>query len=536
MNGIPCGAHAVARKAFALTARLNDRTGDFLRKRSAWVALALFAILAIQIRTWWVATPDALGYLSISRSVWSHDGLSRLGQRQLYYAPGFPLLISPIFLFPHKQFLLLSLARLGMALLSLLAAYFWARNLVKRPAALMLTALVAVNVSFEKLYRLPLSDLPMMMWLFWSALAMRKLLTARSAGAGAVWCGVAALLVAAAAFTRQSALAIGLGMAAALFLRATRHRISWLRATSLASLILFPTTIGLCALANWDRTLAGAHGLTYIDQIRSMSLYRQIGQGPALRSRQIAQLVILGGLTRHALPHQWRDPDLLIFLPLSALIAAGWAMLVRRFADPLLWAVPFYVALYVLWPYHQGTRFFTPILPILLTCAWPILERLRNTRWLLLTLLCFAHLTVATSRWLREIRRDGAEYRTAYPALTNLAPAIAANRGPVAAVGLSVHAQYWLVYLIDRQLDYPPRYTAPRKPLSVAVPNAVEWVVEPLGAPVPADFTSVRVAQPFRLAHRITHSTIRGNPEIRTKLSFPAVPSTPKRGTSRKSR
>ena len=89
--------------------------------------LALLVVLfGLQISTLLYPTPDAVGYLSIARSIARAHVLANRGSPQLYYSVGYPLLISPVFCFGDRPFLLLSAIHAGLALAYLAGVYVWA--------------------------------------------------------------------------------------------------------------------------------------------------------------------------------------------------------------------------------------------------------------------------------------------------------------------------------------------------------------------------------------------------------------------------
>lgn len=104
----------------ALAAR-NPTT--ILARPALWLAI-FAALLAIQIHSSWRPLPDSAGYLSIARNLAHGQGLMRLGQRHIYYAPGYPLAISPAYLFSDHPFLLISVLQWGFATATMLGIYF----------------------------------------------------------------------------------------------------------------------------------------------------------------------------------------------------------------------------------------------------------------------------------------------------------------------------------------------------------------------------------------------------------------------------
>jgi len=309
------------------------------------LTLAVILLLAMQIRDWWNPTTDAVSYFSIARSVWSGRGLTNLGDRRLHFAPGYPLLICPLFLLPHP-FLWLSIARCVFALAALVAVYRWVREMLSEYAAVFVTAATACNISFWYYYRTPLSDLPMMLWMFWAALAARRALAARAAAGVTGWCAGAAVLVAAASATRQAALAVGVGAAAVAVHEAVARRVSWRRALLTAAATLLPAALGLAALAYYDGAMAGSDlNQTYVTKLQSAlaAPLAQIAVGLHLRVADVGRLLIPGTWSSYARPGQWLDPNMLVDLPLVMLVAAGWWKLACRARDPLLWSMPLYV-------------------------------------------------------------------------------------------------------------------------------------------------------------------------------------------------
>ena len=481
---------------------LPQRDAVAAQRRRYWLWLLLAALLlallfALQVRNWWHPTPDAVAYLSIARSVWSGQGLSNLGSRQLHYAPGFPLLASPVFLSALHPILLLSLLRLGVALAALAGVYVWARRLVSPLGALALVVMAGCNVSFWQYYRTPLSDLPMMMWFFWAGVALQRLALARSRGAVIGWCLLAMVLVAAAAVTRQAAIAVGGGLAAALIQMAIQKKIGWGRAQVTLAVIVVPAVLLLAGLALYDQAMAPLGvGHTYFDEIRptAVPLWQQLLQGLHLRISEAGRLLIPGMWNTYSRPEHWLDQNLLLYLPVAALLAGGWWMLVKRSTDALVLAVPFYLGIYLLWPFDQDTRFLMPVLPLLLICLWPWWRHVRRWRGGLIAAFCGAHLLVACLQWVMEIRHDGREYADTWPQLVTLSQAADFSHEQTAARGLTPNARLWFTFLIDRRVRVLRA--------GDAVPDEVAWLIEPRNAEAQSNFDVVSATAGLRASHR----------------------------------
>ena len=469
-----------------------------------WFCIGIFAtvLFALQIRSWWSPTPDVTGYFSIARSVWAGGGLSNLGNRVLHYAPGYPLLISPAFLFGDQAFLIIALLRFVIVLVTAAAIFFWMRRLIPRPAALLLTLIVIFNVSFWRYYRVALSDLPMMMFLMLGALAARKTLTAPSTRSSLLWALCTAVLLLAGTLTRQTALTLATGFAIAAFF-ARRERRERFKFVLLTAAILLPALIAAAYVAHHDQSaIRTQKAVTYIDQLQSLKehFFTQVSTDLHLRISDIGRLLIPGMWNAHGRAGNWLDFNLIIYLPLAVLVALGWFRLARRTNDPLLWSAPFYVLFYILWPFDQDTRFFTPILPILAISLWPLLRCMAQWRFTLLAFLCAAHLGVSITLGIVETRRDGREFRQSWPALKEIALTEAGGKAPPAGQqfaerGLSPNASLWLQYLIDRPIVHVPVTGA-------EIPGDVQWLAQPASAPVPPGFSAVQSAGPFRVLRK----------------------------------
>src|SRR5262249_32015829 len=146
-----------------------------------WLAILAF-LFAVQISPSWYPTPDSCCYLSIARSMAAGHSPTNLGSSQLYYAPGYPALISPVFLLSDRPFLWLALEQWLFAMIFMLGVYHWTRQLIPS-AALLITALATVNNELWCLYRRPLSEMAFMAVLIWVMNLLNAVLRAPAARA-----------------------------------------------------------------------------------------------------------------------------------------------------------------------------------------------------------------------------------------------------------------------------------------------------------------------------------------------------------------
>lgn len=131
-----------------------------------WVSPVL-VLLAMQIKWWWEPGDDASSYLSIARHM-SQGELKLFGDSNVRWAPGYAALLAPAFWISDRPLLLISLIQFALMLALTLGVYRWFRRVTPSVAA-PLTVLVMVNVSLWQLYRMTLSEVAFMVWIFWAA-------------------------------------------------------------------------------------------------------------------------------------------------------------------------------------------------------------------------------------------------------------------------------------------------------------------------------------------------------------------------------
>src|SRR5262245_58670319 len=130
-------------------ARMHERLNAIPH---ACVLGALACLLLAQLNPWWYPTPDACSIYSMARSLAREHTLTNLGQPQLWYAPGYSILISPLFLIEDHPFIPLALTQAVFAITFMLGVYVWSRRLGRNPAV-FITALSVVNVLVLHLVR-----------------------------------------------------------------------------------------------------------------------------------------------------------------------------------------------------------------------------------------------------------------------------------------------------------------------------------------------------------------------------------------------
>ncbi len=442
--------------------------------------LLLALLLAVQISPLWYPTPDATGYLSIARSLAAGTGPTNLGSRQIYLAPGYPLLISPAFLLADEPFLVLSILHWGLAVALMLGVYVWARRHLPA-AALLLTAVVMVNVELWSLLRRTLSEtafMTLLVWeinlLHWAAAPSPQPSPLRGEGRVRGWiCTVMAVLgMIALALTRQAGLMIAAGFGLAMFLQAWRGQIARSRAVILTLSVGLPAALAVVGLARFDHAMAASSGsATYVDQIvdPSLSWADQLQEGLRLRLSEIGRLTIPGMFKAYARRGEWLNVNMAVYVPLAVVVLVGWVKWVRRTRDVFALALPFYLGLYVVWPFDQATRFTVPMLPVLLACIWSALEWLSRYRAGIFRVLLVGHLAAALGYWLVIDLPRAWEDRTQWPAVRQLAMVLRADPGPVLAAEVHPDTQWMLQFALDRRVW--------EQSSDAAVDAAIQWIV-----------------------------------------------------------
>ena len=227
-----------------------------------------------------------------------------------------------------------------------------------------------------------LSDLP---YFFASTaallLAVRLGQAGRAGGAGRIGLTVLGLSVSVAAAVMFRAAGIALVAAGLAALVTGGRRLPWRSIVGLSVAI----TAGGAAEAFWlqwalpraSQDWPGEYMDSYITQMMMKDPHRpglghatiadvvsRMGHGAVLQMARFSELV-----TRAP----WIDPlwfSPFVIIPL-VLVVAGLVDSIRQGRSTVVvWYVVFYLTLYFLWPYDEGTRFVLPIFPLLFLMAW----------------------------------------------------------------------------------------------------------------------------------------------------------------------
>lgn len=474
---------------------LEDWLADCSRRPVRWL-VTLATLLAAQISPWWYPTPDTVVYLSTARGIAVRHSLGALGNAQIVFPPGYPLLLSPAFLLGARPFLALSVIHWCMALVLMLGVYRWMRHRCP-DAALLLTGLVMLNVSVWIHYRRTLSELAFMTVLIWSVQSLDALRAANSLRTAIKRALPASALLLLLSMIREVGLLVGLGFGLAALIDTWRHRMRWRAALLLTLLVIVPAALAVAGFVRYDAAMKVASSApmgTHLDGVTypTTTLVERLTEGLRLRISEVGRLLIPGMFNAYGRPGNWLDLNVIVYVPVFILVAVGWWRFVRRQRDVFALTLPIYLFAYILWPFEAGTRYMLPMLPVLLASVWCLLEPLRQRRLSMLAVLLIGHLGVALGHWMiKEIPRARACHAQ-WDSVERLALGIGND-----SVAFSANVPPCVQFMLELSLDHLVPVSR-----NDGGDRDVRWFVTPDAAPVARGFSVSRRAAPYTLLVR----------------------------------
>lgn len=428
---------------------------DWIDAYWRWVWPWLTALLTAQIYASFRLNCDAMSYLSVARNLARHGAFINRGSPHVHFALGYPVIISPAYLFAHP-FVVIQTMHLALSVLLLAGIYRWFR-LCTGPGAALVAALVMVNVAVWDSYRQPWSENAFMPLEMWAAVLLG--MAARTRSHRQLWAAMAGavVLVMATVAVRQIGVFLAAGFAAAMLVQKLRGQISWRRA------LVCTLIVGMAAIAVFlalkiydDRTAVGSGTVSYAQLTRENLDSPDSGVIEGLRRQtgDIGRLLTPGLWKTYARQGEWWNINTILFLLVCIPIALGWWRLARATADPLALTFPFYFVFCVCFPFDNGTRYTLPMLPVLAAAIWYACQALKGRAGKeIFLVLVVLHLSVTLGFWLNN---SAIERRWAgeWPALTRAVTMIPIDQGAVAERGLPYEQWVSLMYLSDRQIDY----------------------------------------------------------------------------------
>ena len=455
VNSSSLGTTIQAARRFGV-GRFGLEDGAHRCEAHPWRVLAVLAVLmALQISPWWYATDDSHSYLSIARSIARGAGPTNLGSRHLWFSPGYPVLISPLFWLAERPFLAISIGQWLLLLAFMAGVYQWARRAVGE-AAVWITSLTVINHAVWIHFRRPLSEIAFMCFLVWTVHAWCSSLEARRSARFAARLLLASLLAAAVCLIRPVGIVLGPACCVATCLAARRGGVAWSRAAIISLAIGLATAVPVALVAAHERATASSQQRTYLDEFREAAndMLPSYSNGLQICVSDVGRLCLPGMFKTHGAPGDWTDINLLLHGPFFVLLAVGWRRWVRRQDDLLAWCLPFFVLLLTAHAIPTGARLMLPMLPALLVCFWFAIERLPAPgRHLIVAAALAAQFVVAAGYWLFVDAPRAWRNQQRWAAVDALTTAIARDPEPVAAEPLPDDAELMLELALDRRVS-----------------------------------------------------------------------------------
>lgn len=410
-------------------------------------------LLAVQVGPWWYSSIDSAGYLSLARSLARGGEPTNLGSRLWWYSPGYPALISPLFLLSKRPFLAISLCQWLLAVGLMLGVYRWARGVVGE-WAVWFAALAIVNHGFCIHFRRPLSETAFMCFLVWTINALHGLARGSTAARFGRRLSGCAVLLAALCAIRPVGIMLVPAFAAWAWSAARGLTVSWRRAAIASLVVGIAASAPVAAFVAHERSLAAElGGRSYADEFHdaARSPLESYSRGAQLCVSDIGRVCIPGFFKSHGIPGDWSDPNMLIHLPFFALVCFGWLRWRRHGNDLYQWYVPFYVLLIAAHAMDTGARLLLPLLPALLMCVWFGLPPTGARRQAVIGVALAVQLVVAVSYWLAVDLPRVRRYDQQWPAIDDLARDLADEKSP----RLGADVPHELKLMLELALDRP---------------------------------------------------------------------------------
>jgi len=488
---------------------------------------ALGLLPAVQIGPWWYSSPDSACYLSIARTLWSDEGPRSLGNPFLFYPLGYPLLLSPAYLFGERPFAAIGVVQWLAAMIAAAGIYRWALRFGP-PVAWFAVTFTVAHACFGLYYRSPLSEISFLAAFYWGAVVLDRVRTAETGRSRLGWAIGGTLLILAACQMRPNGITLAPGFAVALVVQAWRSRrenppfagggderrdgeLERMRGTAMTvrSALAYGLIIGVIAAAVFvgarridDQRAIAAGGVTQLDYMTKVQPAGVTGsyvdrsvEGVRIQLLENLRVVIPGALKTHVKAGQWAKPNTWLSMLVSIPLAVGLLRLLARSVDVMLWTAVFYLGLNVIWCGDQGGRYTLPILPVIAVSIWEcaVARRPRMARWI--PVFVALHAAAGLGYWLAIDLPRTREANARWADIDALAAQIDHDRDRVAVAGIpGPDANLWRLSL-DRQVhDWQIDSAAARA--------EVRWLVTYDQTEPPPYFEPVAMRGPYHLHHR----------------------------------
>ena len=186
------------------------------------------------------------------------DGQMRnLGSQHLFFFPGYPFLIAPLFWVSDKPIWLLSAFQWLCAIGFMVGVYWWAKSVVPQ-WAVWIAALSVLNEGVWIYCARPLTEISFMCGLIWSTHALLAASRSRSWSAAIGWGSLAAALLALTSLIRPAGIVLAAGFGLHLAWKAISHELSWVRVIALTLLCGIPGSLAIVGFLRSETATAAA--------------------------------------------------------------------------------------------------------------------------------------------------------------------------------------------------------------------------------------------------------------------------------------
>lgn len=415
--------------------------------------LAICALLlAVQIGPWWYSSIDSTGYLSMARSLARGSGPTNLGSPLLWYSPGYPALISPLFLLDDRPFLGIAAVQWLLAVGLMVGVYRWAQRL-SVDAAIWFAALTVVNHGFWIHFRRPLSEVAFICVLIWTINVLQTLTGSPGAGKFAARLTLSAMLLAMLCILRPVGIMLAPAFGAWSFIEVRNRRLNLSRGCVASLVVAVAAAAPVAVFVAHERALAKRMGgRSYSDNFQDAanSPLQSYSRGLQLCISDIGRVSIPGFFKSHGTPGDWHDPNMLIHVPFVCLVGYGWWLWRRHGNDLYQWYVPFYLLLMIAHAMDTGARLLLPLLAALMVCVWFALARLGERRQTVLGICLALQLIVGGAYWLAIDLPRARHFDRQWPHIDEMADRMASENETDLATPLPHEVQRMLELALDR--------------------------------------------------------------------------------------
>ncbi|MFO7903849.1 MAG: hypothetical protein R6U98_14390 [Pirellulaceae bacterium] len=376
-----------------------------LVRRRCWLITAMVVLYAGGISHHWRPFPDSASYLLLAESIAEGNGYAINGQPHGKYPPGLPVYLAVMDRIGLGDMFTLNILMSAIALLALLACYFYLRQLTSPRGAFLATLVIATLFEMYRLSGAQLTDVPFLLLVTAGAGLLLKGQRERSA-----WMEVGSILLLASCWFRVLGIPVCIATAAGLLLQCPpgqRKRALW----NVSALVVGAFIIGFLLFSrdravNATVALAGSYSAE-LSAVTDSKPYEWMWQ---LSSNFLGSGVALSKFfTGQKLP---AAVALIIFwvpIVFGAIIVGRRGQYV-----PLFGCVGYLGSILIL--REPLARYFLPMAPVLILCLgqglrWATLYFMKG-RWRLSTVVTVGALLLMACNLPKDIRRV---FRTHHP-------------------------------------------------------------------------------------------------------------------------